>query len=166
MVRLRQTEADGAGHQALRLTDSYSKRGARSGGVRGVRVTEPATLVGVTAGVQGVVIVKPERGAVKVVRARLCDGIKDSTRIAPILGAELIRDEPHFLDRVGIIERDRRPRNAKVVVVLAVDHEVVRAYTPAVHRETGAGAGEGSLSGIQLANARRREGNAVDIAVG
>ena len=107
------------------------------GGVRCVWIAETggACFLRVAAGIQGIVVVKPETRAVKLVRATARDGIENGARVATVFSAELVRDQPHFLNRIRIVQRDCRTRDAEVVVVLTIDHEVVGANSSAVYRE-------------------------------
>ena len=95
--------------------------------IRVVRIAETirAGFLCVATGVQSVVVVKPEAGAVILVRPTTRDRIEHRARVATILRAELVSDESDFLNRVRIIQRDRRAGDTEVVVVLTVDHEVV-----------------------------------------
>ena len=90
-----------------------------------VWIAESTRLLRVATGIQRVVVVKPEAGTVILVRATARNRIEHRARVATILSAELVCDEPDFLNGVGIIQRDRRTGDAEVVIVLAVDHEVV-----------------------------------------
>jgi len=92
-----------------------------------VRIAETirARFLYVAARVQRVVVVKPEAGAVILVRATARDRIEHRARVATVLGAELVGNESDFLNRVRIVQRDRRSGNTEVVVVLTIDHEVV-----------------------------------------
>src|SRR5262245_14973721 len=92
-------------------------------GVVWIAETIRAGLLHVAASVQRVVVVKPEAGTVIIVRAAARDRIENGAGVAAILGAELVRYQSHFLDRIRIVQRDRRTGNTEVVVVLAVDHE-------------------------------------------
>ena len=58
--------------------------------------------------------------------------VEDGAGIAAVLGAELVSYQPDFLNRVRIVQRDRRTGNTEVVVVLTVDHEVVVTRASAV----------------------------------
>ena len=93
--------------------------------VVGIAETIRACFLHVAARVQRVVVVKPETGAVILVRATARDRIEHSARVTTIFSAELVCDESDFLNRVRIVQRDRRSGNTEVVVVLTVDHEVV-----------------------------------------
>ena len=94
-------------------------------GMIGFTETIQAGLLYVATGVQSIVVVKPETGAVILVRTTTRDRIEHGARVATILSAELVGDESDFLNRVRIVQGDRRSGNTEVVVVLTVDHEVV-----------------------------------------
>jgi hypothetical protein len=64
---------------------------------------------------------------VKIVGARFADEIYDRTRVSAIFGKKLVRNDADLTYRVRIIQRDLAARNARIVDVLAVKHEVVRA---------------------------------------
>src|SRR5689334_19382414 len=120
-------------------------------GVVGIAETVRAGFLHVATRIQRVVIMKPEAGAVILVRATARDRIEYRARVATILSAELICHQSHFLNRVRIVQGDRRSGNAEVVVVLTVDHEVVRTRAAAVGREVCA-AGESALARVYLAH--------------
>ena len=67
----------------------------------------------VAASVQRVVVVKPEAGAMKLVRSTSRDRIENRAGIAAILGAELIGDQSDFLNRVRIIQGIVEPATPK-----------------------------------------------------
>ena len=119
-----------------------------------IRIAETirAGFLHVATCIQRVVIVKPETRAVILVRTTTRDRVENGARVAAVLGTELIGDESHFLYRVRIVQWNRRAGDAKVVVVLTIDHEVVRTNSAAVRREVRS-SGKGSLSGIQLTDA-------------
>ena len=94
-------------------------------GVVGFAETIHAGFLYVATRVQSVVVVKPEAGTVILVRTTARDRIEHRARVATILSAELVGYESDFLNRVRIVQRNRRSGNTKVVVVLTVDHEVV-----------------------------------------
>ena len=94
-------------------------------GMVGFAETIRARLLCVATRVQSVVVVKPEARAVILVRTTARDRIEHRARVATILSAELVGDESDFLNRIRIVQRDRRSGNTEVVVVLTVDHEIV-----------------------------------------
>ena len=94
-------------------------------GMVGFAETIRARLLCVATRVQSIVVVKPEALAVILVRTTARDRIEHRARVAAILSAELVSNESDFLNRIGIVQRDRRSGDTKVVVVLTVDHEVV-----------------------------------------
>ena len=107
-----------------------------------------------------------------IVRAALGHRIEDGAAVAPIFGRELIGDEPDLLNQVGIVERHGGAGLPEIVVVLAVDHEIIRTDAPTIGREADArgrlhpAARKGLLSRAQLAHARRRERNVIDVTIG
>src|SRR4030095_10233135 len=116
-----------------------------------------------TASIQGIVVVKPESGTVKRIRTAAGNRIEDGAGVATVLGAELIRNESHFLDEIRIVQWYGRTSDTKVVVVLTIDHEVIRTYSSAIRREVGT-TGKSGLAGVKLTNTRRRECNVVNAA--
>src|SRR6185295_15772199 len=122
-------------------------------GMIGFAETIHAGFLYVATGVQRVVVVKPETGTVILVRTTTRDRIEHRARVPTILGAELVSDEPDLLNRVRIVQRDRRSGDTEVVVILTVDHEVVGAGAAAIRREV-CSPGEGALARVQLAHAR------------
>ena len=85
-------------------------------------------LVQIASCIQRVVIVKPERGSVKVIGSALGDDIHHRSGRASKLRRKLVCDEADLLDNIRIVDRLLPPRKAGIVAVLAVDHEVVRAH--------------------------------------
>ena len=94
-------------------------------GVVWIAETIRAGFLHVATRIQRVIVVKPEARAVKLVRATARDRIEHRARVATILGAELVSDESDFLNRVRIVQRDRRSGNTEIVVILTIDHEIV-----------------------------------------
>ena len=101
-------------------------------GVIGIAETIRAGFLHIATRIQRVIVVKPEARAVILVRATARDRIEHRARVAAILSAELICHQSDFLNRVRIVQGDRRSGDTEVVVVLAVDHEVVRTRAAAV----------------------------------
>ena len=86
-------------------------------------------LIKIARGIQSIVVVKPESRTVEVVTAALGHNVHDRPCRAPVLGCELVRDQPDLLNDVGIVDRLRAARHAGFIGVLAVDHEIVRPKT-------------------------------------
>jgi len=89
-----------------------------------------------------------------LVRAALGDDTEHRARVAAKFGGELISHQADFLHQVWIVERLLATRHARVVDVLAVQHEVVRTHAAAVGRVAHAG-GEARLAAAQLADSGR-----------
>src|SRR5687767_3166402 len=100
----------------------------------------------------------------KLVRAALGDRVEDRAAVAAVLGAELVRDQPYFLNQVRVVELDHAAADAEVVVVLAVEQEVIRAQSSAIRRVVDT-VGESSLVRLKLADTGRRERDVVDVAI-
>ena len=92
-------------------------------------------LVQIVRCVQALVVDERECGPLEHVRPVPGDHVDDGAGGAAELRRELIGDEPHFLDGVRVIELLLPAGDARIVAVLAVDHEVVRAQAHAVRRE-------------------------------
>src|ERR1044072_2565846 len=116
----------------------------RSGVIR-IAHTLRACLLYVATRVQSIVVVQPEAGTVILVSTTARDRIEHRARVAAILSAELVGDESDFLNRVRIVQGDRRSGNTEVVVVLTVDHDVFGTSSAAVRRKI-CSSGEGALA--------------------
>src|SRR6185503_18148275 len=92
------------------------------------------------------------------------NGVEYRAAVAAVLGTELVGDQPYFLNQVGVVELNHTAADAKVVVVLAVEQEVVRTQPAAVGRVVDA-IGESCLIGLQLTHAGRRQRDVVNVAV-
>ena len=79
------------------------------------------------------VAVEPETAAVKFVRAGLGHDVHDGALVAAILGREVVGDDLKLTDRVRVINKETGTGDRKVVVVLAVDVEVVGPAARAVY---------------------------------
>src|SRR5207237_209948 len=107
-------------------------------------------------GVQEAVAEEAVERAVVVVRAALCDGDELPAVGAPVLGGELVLDERELGD---LFRRDvaLRAGHSLVIVVNAVEHEVVVAGALAADRAAGAYA-----YAARTRNVRRDEGKVVN----
>ena len=70
-----------------------------------------------------------------VVGARFGNDVQYRARVAAILGEELVGDQANFLDDVRVVNGLLAARDAGVIDVLAINHEVVRTRAPAVCRK-------------------------------
>ena len=103
----------------------------------------------------------------KCIGATLRDHVDHRTRGAAVLRRELVGDHAHLLNDVGVVDRLVTVVRVWIVVVLPVDHEVVRPQAHAVRREARAVlAGELGLPARQLGDARRGEGQREHVAAG
>src|SRR5687768_7734080 len=112
--------------------NSERRLAAKLSGRIWITETVGAGLLHIAARVKRVVIVKPKRRSVILVRAATRDGVENGAGVASVLRNELVRHQSHFLDRVRFIQRDSRSGNSVVVVVLTIDHDVVGTYAAAV----------------------------------
>src|SRR5215469_1718824 len=83
-----------------------------------------------------------------IVGARLCDKRKLTARRMAILGAELIRLQIEFSNCVGNYRRIGSSY-AQIVVVHAVDHEVVFPRASSPHRSANAGHSSGLRNNVR-----------------
>lgn len=81
-------------------------------------------LIEIAAGVEAVVVVAPEQAAVERVGAALRHHVHDRAGRAAVLRGKLVGHQPNLLDDVGVVHRLLAPGDARVVDVLAVDHDV------------------------------------------
>src|SRR6185369_7125425 len=84
------------------------------------------------------VLVIPESAAVESVRAALGHDVNNRALIAAVLGREVVRNDLVFSYLVLKVHEQRRTGHAQVVVVGAVNLEVVRTTTISVDRQAGA----------------------------
>lgn len=82
-----------------------------------------------------------------VICPALRDSVKDRAGIAPVFSAELVSYQPGLLNGIRVVERNRGTSDAKIVVVLSVNHKIIRSDTPAVGGERSA-TGKLRLSGV------------------
>src|SRR5947209_13555495 len=73
-----------------------------------------------------VVPVKFEETAVELISASLGHVVYDRALVAAILCREIVSDNLKFLNGILIINKERRPGDAEVVIVGAVDLKIVR----------------------------------------
>ena len=82
------------------------------------RRRRPDLFIRVGSGIQCIVIVKPECRAVKTVGSTFRDHVHYGAGIAAEFRRELIGDEVHFLNDIGIIDRLLAAADAGIVAVL------------------------------------------------
>ena len=106
----------------------------------------------------------------KAVRSAFRNDVHHRAGRAAVLGRKLIRDEAYFLDDIWIVDGLLPAGDARIVAVLAIDHEVVGSDPHAIHRVAilpGVWARrKNRLSTAELADARCRKGNGKHIAIG
>jgi hypothetical protein len=120
-------------------------------------------LVEIVHRVQAVVVDVREGGAFERVRPVAGDHVHDGSGGAPEFRRELIRDQPELLNGIGVIELLLPAGDTRIVAVLAVDHEVVRAQSHAVRREVRPGR-ELGLAAAKLTHPRRGQRDGKDVA--
>ncbi len=120
-------------------------------------------LVGVTARVQLVVVVIPERRPVVFVGAALGNHLDHGTGRPAILGVKLVGDQAELLHDVRVVDYLLAARDARVVGVLPVNQEGVAPQAHAVDRVIGAGR-EGRVPGVDLADARGAKRQREDVS--
>src|SRR5262245_16484471 len=113
-------------------------------------------LLQVGEAIQRITVVEPERRPVKFIGAALGYHADHRSRIASMLGQKLVGDHADFLDDIWIIEHLVASRYARLVRILAIDHEVVAVEATAVHREVSPGS-PGDVAAIELAYPRSRK---------
>ena len=116
------------------------------------RRQSPGRLVEIGARVQALVVAEHEAAATELIGAALGRDIHDRAGGPAELGRELVRDQPHFLHDVRVVDLLLTAGDARIVAVLAVDHEVVRANAHAVRREIRPGC-EDRLAAPELTDA-------------
>src|SRR5438067_412932 len=85
-----------------------------------------------------VIAVELEGATVKLIASALRHIVDDGTLVATVLGREVISDNLNFLNLILIVNEQGWPGNAQVIVVRAVNLEIVRAGTIAIDRKAGA----------------------------
>ena len=99
----------------------------------------------------------------QLVGAVLGHNVHDRARGPPILRQKLVREQVELLDHVGIVHDLLPPGHARIIGVLAVDHEVIAARAHPVRRKVRP-VGENRVSAVELAHARRGKRIPKDIA--
>src|SRR5688572_1616458 len=93
--------------------------------IRCARIAEAGRLVEVAARVQLVIVVEDKGRTVKIITSGFTDKINDRSRISAVFCEKLVGYYPGFLNGIRIVKRYLASRNAGIVDILAVDHEVV-----------------------------------------
>src|SRR5882762_9187037 len=68
----------------------------------------------------------------KLVRSTLRNRVKNRAAISPVFCIKLVGDQPYFLNEVGIVQLNRCARYASIVVILTVNHEIIRPQSTAI----------------------------------
>ena len=127
--------ADGA---AVEVADV----GIFSGDVAGERIN---LVIEVVAGAERVPAAEIEEVAVEIVAAATGDDVNDSPVIAAVFGSEIIGEDAEFLRRVWIFgdEAAEGAGNVGVIVVRAIQQEIVVALASSVYGDTAQAVGLG-----------------------
>ena len=168
LVRWNSTYADATAQSAVRppLVRNKEERLVMDNGtaqrspqlvLRAKRRRGEQLFVEVASRIQVIVVVEPERRSVKLIRSGFSNNVHDRSGSTAVLRRELIGNQSEFRYHIRIVDGLNLACLQHGITILAVQHEVVRAYAHPVYRDRAASKTRAPLAGLKLADARRRK---------